>query len=253
MTLLETHNLTVSIGDCLVCRDAALHIEAGQCWGLLGRNGSGKTTLLRALAGLHRPDGGAVELLGQPLRMLSRRVIAQRLGLLLQDEALPFPVTVEAAVLAGRHAHLPPFGWERAEDRRLAHEALEAVGMAPFAHRLTSSLSGGERRRVAIATLLAQAPAVMLLDEPTNHLDLDQQIRILRLLHQRMGRMRALVMSLHDINMALRFCDRLILLDDEGLHTGPAAQLGTAERLSTLYGHPLTVLEGPTGPVLIPQ
>ncbi|HIP53714.1 MAG TPA: ABC transporter ATP-binding protein, partial [Chromatiales bacterium] len=185
MTLLEGRGLHIRIGEHQVCRDAHLRIHSGQCWGLLGRNGSGKTTLLRALAGLHPLEEGEIRLEESPLRSLPRRAIARRLGLLLQEDAFPFPVTVEEAVLTGRHPHLPPLGWESAKDRRIAHDALAAVRMTGFAQRLTSTLSGGERRRVAIATLLAQAPILMLLDEPTNHLDLDQQIRILTLLRER--------------------------------------------------------------------
>ncbi|MEJ2688162.1 MAG: ABC transporter ATP-binding protein, partial [Gammaproteobacteria bacterium] len=176
MTLLATRELAVRIADVRVCSGLDLTVEAGQCWCVLGRNGVGKTTLLHALAGLGNPAAGAVYMDGIPLHEVPAAARARHLGLLLQDHSDPFPATVLDTVLIGRHPHLGLWRWEGPEDYRRARRALEAMGLAGFEQREIHTLSGGERRRVGLATLLTQDPAVYLLDEPTNHLDLHHQI-----------------------------------------------------------------------------
>lgn len=243
MSLLSTRQLRVEVGGKLVCRELELALQAGQCWGLLGANGAGKSTLLHTLAGLRPPAAGEVRLQGQPLQRLSRRRIAAQLGLLPQDSADPLPATVLETALIGRHPHLQAWQWESAGDVELAREALAAVELAELAEREVGTLSGGERRRLAAATLLAQAPAIYLLDEPANHLDLRHQVGLLSLLRER-ARPGALMMSLHDINLAARFCDHLLLLFGDGeVMAAPAAQALEPVHLQRLYGHPIAIVD----------
>ena len=239
--LLETKGLRVEIGGKRVCDGLDLAIGAGECWGVLGGNGVGKSTLLHTLAGLREVAGGEIRLDGEPLTALPRRRVAQRLGLLLQDHGDPFPATVLETALIGRHPHLHAWQFEGEEDRRIAEAALAAVELAGFEPRMVATLSGGERRRLGLATLLVQDPALMLLDEPANHLDLRHQIRLLRMVAQLThGQPKAAVMVLHDPNLAARFCDRLLLLFDDGeTLAGPAEELLTEEQLTRLYGHPV--------------
>ena len=243
MPVLEARKLTVTIGGNTVCRELSFRIEPGQSWGLLGANGVGKTTLLHTLAGLRAPASGEVRLDGEPIASLPRRQVAIRLGLLPQDSADALPSTVLETALIGRHPHLSAWQWESAEDIALAQQALAAVELSELAARAVDTLSGGERRRLAIATLLTQAPAVYLLDEPANHLDLRHQVGLLALLREHAGN-GALLMSLHDLNLAARFCDHLLLLfgDGEAL-AAPAEEALTASNLTRLYGHPITVIE----------
>ena len=138
------------------------------------------------------------------------------LGLLTQTTEDPFPSTVLDTVLIGRHPHIDFWRWESDADRELARTALAAVGLATFADREIATLSGGERRRVAIATLLAQNPDVFLLDEPINHLDPHHQIDVLRLLRAQADAGHAVVMSLHDAGLAARFADRVLMLFGDG-------------------------------------
>ena len=166
--LLESHNLDIRIGGQQICREANFEFRAGECWGILGMNGAGKTTLLHTLAGLRPPESGQICLNGQPLHHMSRRSIARQLGLMLQDTPDPFPATVLDTALIGRHPHLSRWQWESARDIEQAQAALEQVHLQGFEHRQVNTLSGGERRRLALATLLVQAPAMLLLDEPTN-------------------------------------------------------------------------------------
>jgi len=241
MSLLATEGLAIEIGGKRIAGGLDLAVHAGQSWAVLGANGAGKTTLLHTLAGLRPPAAGRVLLDGRPLDGLGRRDIARRLGILLQDSEDPFPSTVLETALIGRHPHIGAWQWESPEDQRRAHDALAQVGLESIANRPVDTLSGGERRRLALATLLAQDPAVHLLDEPSNHLDLHHQIHLLGHLRERItGTGGALVMALHDVNLAARFCDHVLLIFGDGqVRHGPAEELLLTGHLSCLYHHPV--------------
>ena len=205
-----------------------------------GRNGAGKTTLLTTLAGLRAPAAGTIEIDGRPLSTFEPRELARFRGLLPQDDSDPFPATALETVLIGRHPHLSRWRWEGAEDLRIARQALSAADLAGAESRDVRTLSGGERRRVALATLLAQQPRLFLLDEPSSHLDLAHQVATLdRLVSLARTEHRSVVMALHDVNLAMRYCDHALLLDRGEGEAGPAEELLTRERLSVLYGVPL--------------
>lgn len=243
--LLEARELTVSVGGKQVCRGLNLVVHGGECWGILGVNGVGKTTLLHTLAGLKMPEAGDVFLNGQALAGMKRRKVARTCGLMPQDSDDAFPSTVMETVLIGRHPHLSAWAWESAEDERIACSALESVGLAGMEKRLTHTLSGGERRRLALATLLAQNPALLLLDEPVNHLDLHHQIETLELLtRQASQHSKTLLMVLHDVNLAARYCNRLLLLFGDGAALqGTVDEVLNTENLARLYHHPVRSVE----------
>ncbi len=247
--------LTVSIGTVQICMQLDLALQPSDHWCILGRNGAGKTTLLHTLAGLHAADAGQVRLHGARLESLTRMAIARGIGLLLQDIDTAFPATVLETALVGRHPWLGALQWESEDDRARAREALRATGLADLEGRMTDTLSGGERRRLELATVLTQNPDVYLLDEPTNHLDLHQQIRILDLLQKLAEReQRTLCMTLHDINLAIRYCNRFLLLFGDGeTAQGDRNSVLTAENLERLYQHPLQRINTSTGPVWLPK
>ena len=252
-TLLCARALNVAIAGRSVCRALDLAIAPGECWAMLGRNGAGKTTLLHTLAGLRAPLSGAIELDGRPLNALTLREIARLRGLLPQDDSDAFPATVRETVLIGRHPHLSRWQAEGPNDIRIARDALSAVGMEGTETRDVRTLSGGERRRVALAALLAQQPALFLLDEPSSHLDLHHQLALLeRLTALARERGGALMMVLHDVNLAARFCDHALLLDAGDAVAGAAGELLTAARLSRLYGVPLVQVSSPAGSAFVP-
>jgi len=253
-SLLATRGLTVAIAGVRVCSGLDLVVSPGQCWAVLGRNGAGKTTLLHTLAGLRSPVAGTIEFLGRSLATTGRRELARLRGLLAQDDSDAFPATVLETVLIGRHPHLSRWRWEGAEDLRIAREALVAADMAGTDARDVRTLSGGERRRVALAALLAQQPQLFLLDEPSSHLDLAHQIALLdRLVDAVRAGGKALVMVLHDINLAARYCDHALLLADGVALAGPAPELLRAERLSAVFGITLQAVPGPRGSVFTPE
>jgi len=249
MELLRAVSLDVAVAGRSLLRGLNLSVSAGQCWALLGANGAGKTTLLHTLAGLRPPQGGSLWLQGAPLARLPRRQVAQRLGLLAQDSSDSFPATVLETALIGRHPHLGRWDSESEEDVERARQALAQVELTGLESRPCHTLSGGERRRLALATLLTQAPRLMLLDEPTNHLDLSHQIGALQHLRRLAdGGEHAVLMALHDVNLAARYCDHVLLLFGDGTwQAGTAKELLNAEQLSRLYGYPVAQIAGPGG------
>lgn len=236
-TLLEAAELSVVIGRVRVADQLSLTVRPGEFWGLLGPNGVGKTTLLRTLAGVHPAISGRVELDGQALADQSRRAIARRLGMLTQDTRYAFDASCEEAALVGRHPYLNPWSRESGADRAMARQALADLGLLDLAGRSCMELSGGESRRLALATLLVQDPAVLLLDEPTNHLDPANQVTILDVLARRVReRRKGAVMALHEVNLATCYCTHVVLLYGNGeWSAGPTDQLLTERKLSRLY------------------
>lgn len=252
--LLETRSLSVSIGGKQVCHDLNLALHAGERWGLLGLNGVGKTSLLHTLGGVRVADSGEIRVDGQTRSAMPRKQLAQRLGMMLQDSDEAFPSSVMEAALIGRHPHLGAWEWEGAQDEALARAALQAVELTGFEARSTATLSGGERRRLALAALLVQNPQLMLLDEPVNHLDVHHQIGALDLLSKLAREQgKTLLMVLHDVNLAARYCDKVLLLfgDGETLQ-GEAGEMLTEANLQRLYQHPMRRVQTDGGDYFYP-
>jgi iron complex transport system ATP-binding protein len=220
-----------------VISGVSAELHRGQILGILGPNGSGKTTLLRLLCGTRVPSSGDVSLDGVPLRQMSRRAIAQRIAVVPQETHLAFEYTVLEMVLMGRHPHLGVLQLEGPHDVEVAREALAATGTGEFEARLFTTLSGGEKQRVVIASALAQASDILLLDEPTASLDLGYQLEIATLLQQ-LNRQRGVTIALstHDLNLAAAICDALVLIrDGHVLAAGETHDVLTPENVRALY------------------
>jgi iron complex transport system ATP-binding protein len=241
MTRLAAVNLALGFPGRVLCRDMQLELHPGECWAVLGNNGSGKTTLLHALAGLRPPLAGRVLLDGIELTRVGHANRARKVGLLLQEEAAAFWGTLLDYVLLGRYPHRRRLLGADAEDEALARAAIERVDLAGRETRMLSTLSGGERQRARIALILAQDPDIYLLDEPLQHLDLRHQLESLALLRDlAQQRGKAVVMVLHEPARARRFCDRaLLLFEDGGSRAGRAGELLARELLERLYGCPV--------------
>lgn len=254
MSLLQTHGLALAIGGKQVCQALDFTLEAGQCWALLGRNGIGKSTLLHCLAGLRRADAGKRLLDGDNMARLTPRQIARQVGVLFQRQEDAFPGTVMETALIGRHPYLKNWQWESEWDQQLTLKALKQLQIDHLAERQVNTLSGGERQRLALATLLTQQPKLLLLDEPSNHLDIHQQVNVLELLKtwsERPG--HATMMTLHDVNLAARFCSHALLLFGHGeIAAGTIEETLTEQNLERLYLHPIRRVAGEWGQAFLP-
>ena len=241
---LEARVLTVVVGGKRVCGALEVQLRAGELVAVLGPNGAGKTTLLHTLAGLREPASGAVLLSGDDLCTLPRKRVAQRLGLMMQHHDDPFPTTVLETALIGRHPHIGFWMWESAEDVTRARAALAAFDLAGLEERDVHTLSGGERRRLAAATVMVQDPQVFLLDEPTDGLDPRHAAQLLASFRALADVGRTVLVSMHDVNEATRVADRVLLLFGDGQTLfGPMAEVLTTANLERLYGIPLAAVQ----------
>jgi iron complex transport system ATP-binding protein len=237
--MLTCSALTVSVADRLLVRDLTFNLARGDVICLLGPNGVGKSLTLHTLAGLRTPRDGSVRLGGDDLTRLKRRQIARRLGLLLQDDAETFPATALGTALMGRHPHLGNAATESPDDLKRARDALSVMNLHGFEDRLVSTLSGGERRRLAMARLLTQDPDVLLLDEPVNHLDPRHQIDALEHVNALAASGRGVIMTLHDPSLVMRFASHALLLFSNGSWTLDKTHAAlTPANLTRLFGIP---------------
>ena len=253
MTTLTTDELIIDIPGRTPGVPLNLSLQPGQVWGVLGPNGVGKTTLLHTLAGLREPRSGRLILDGIPLADIRRKRVSQQMGLVFQDRQDGFPATALETALIGRHPWLSPWQMEGGEDLAIAEQALAALDVIHLRDRLVNTLSGGERQRVAIATLMTQAPAIWLLDEPTNHLDLQHQTSVMKILRNQAASGRAVFMCLHDLNLAARWCDQILLLYPDGQACwGRARDMLVNSALESLFGQRLLSAELDGYPVFVP-
>jgi iron complex transport system ATP-binding protein len=233
-----------------------LDIASGQVTAIIGPNGSGKSTLLRILAGILVPSRGEVRLAGRLMQELPRRDIARQLGYLPQSSSAEYDYTVEEIVCMGRYPHLTGLGILTRHDWERIDAALILTELQAFRQRPLSHLSGGERKRAFLASVLAQEPRVLLLDEPTNELDLHHQVSLAQLLRRLAGDGMGIVIVTHDVNLASLFADRLLVLcKGTCLADGPSEQVLTQELVNAVYGSQLMVLPHPQlkRPVLLPM
>jgi iron complex transport system ATP-binding protein len=244
--VLQGQDLAFGYGASDVLRGVSIEVPTNGFVGILGPNGSGKTTLLRVLAGTIRPSGGSVTLDGVDLARIPRQHLARRMAVVPQETRLAFDFSVLEVVLMGRYPHLGRFEVEGPADLVIARDALVSTGTANFADRPFTTLSGGEKQRVIIASALAQIAApgsdpnsgFLLLDEPTVALDLAYQLEIAHLL-QLLQRQRqvAIAVSTHDLNFAAAFCRSLVLLKHgRVLAAGPTADVLRPDLIRELYG-----------------
>ena len=234
--LFSCQHLSIAVAGRTLVQDLSFTVGPGELLAVLGRNGTGKTLTMHTLAGLRAAAGGQARLHGADVAAARRQQTARHLALLPQHVDDIFPATVIDTVMIGRHPHIGRFQWETAEDHAIGRAALAAVGLDALARRDVLTLSGGERRRLAIAQILAQQPDVYLLDEPTNHLDPQHQLDALRLFREKADEGAAVIASLHDVNLAVRYANRCLLLFGDGRwELGPIDEILDEARLSTLY------------------
>ncbi|MEU8901200.1 ABC transporter ATP-binding protein [Nocardia sp. NPDC048505] len=253
---LAAENVTLGYGDRVIVDGLDLEIPAGVVTTVIGPNGCGKSTLLRSLGRLLKPQHGQVVLDGKAISSMKTKDVARVVGMLPQTPVAPEGLTVADLVARGRHPHQSWLRQWSATDEAEVLTALEQTGIADLADRPLDELSGGQRQRAWISMALAQGTDILLLDEPTTYLDLAHSLEVLDLvdrLHDDMG--RTVVMVLHDLNLAIRYSDQLIVMrSGRIIAQGAPADIISAELLREVFGLSATVLEDPVSgrPMIVP-
>lgn len=237
-----------------VLRGVDLRVHGGEVVGLIGPNGAGKSTLVHVVSRVLPLRGGSIALADVPLERYGRRALAQTLAVVPQAAALPDGFLVVELVRMGRMPYARPWGAPDAADEAEVERAMRCTGVWQLAERRIETLSGGERQRVVLARALAQQPRMLVLDEPTSHLDLRYQAEMLRSARAAADAGVAVLLVLHDLNLAARACDRIVLLHDgHVMADGPPAQVLERERLERAYRTSLEVVSAPEGPLVVPR
>ena len=237
MTVLSANNLTVKGNFGPILESISLTFGPGELVGLIGPNGSGKTTLLRSLLGLLEPTDGDITLDGRALGTWSRTDIANRLGYLAQGAPCHWPMTVERIVELGRLPHNKSWLTSDAESQNIIENTLRLTGISHLRHRVVTSLSGGERTLVMIARCLVGRAGILLADEPVTGLDPRHQIEIIECLCSRVTENTGVVIVLHDLNLAVQYCTRLILINNGRVAAeGSPTSVLVSENLAQVYG-----------------
>lgn len=233
-----------------------LSLVSGEILGIIGPNGSGKSTLLRIASGILTPLEGRVRLQDKNLKEIDRRTVARHLGYLPQELASEYDITVKDTVCMGRYPYTKAFGSLSQADHDAVQKSLRLTGMLGQSYRRLSQLSGGERKRAFLASVLAQEPRLLLLDEPTGALDIHHQVSFFWLLLNLAREGMGVMVVTHNINLASLFSDRLLLLDQGKPHAlGSPAQVLTHENVHSIYGRDILMETHPeTGrPTLLPR
>ncbi|MEU0157389.1 ABC transporter ATP-binding protein [Streptomyces sp. NPDC006261] len=252
---LAARGVTVGYGGRAVIDDLDVAIPSGVVTTIIGPNGCGKSTLLRTLTRLLKPASGTVVLDGEDIVKLRTRDVAKKLGLLPQAPVAPEGLTVGDLVARGRHPHQSWLRQWSSDDAGVVERALAMTGVADLADRPVDSLSGGQRQRVWISMTLAQGTDLLLLDEPTTYLDLAHAIDVLDLVDDLHESGCTVVMVLHDLNLATRYSDNLIVMRAGSiLAQGHPRDVITAELLHEAFGLQAKVIDDPVGdrPLIVP-
>lgn len=253
---LGAENVTLGYGDRVIVDGLSVAITPGVLTTVIGPNGCGKSTLLRSLGRLLRPRDGRVLLDGKAISTMRTKDVARIVGMLPQSPVAPEGLTVADLVARGRHPHQSWFRQWSGTDETEVTTALEQTGIADLADRPLDELSGGQRQRAWISMALAQGTDILLLDEPTTYLDLAHSIEVLDLvdrLHADLG--RTVVMVLHDLNLAIRYSDQLVVMrDGRVVAAGAPGEVVSVELLREVFDLDATVLEDPVSgrPMIVP-
>ena len=243
---IDARDVTYEVDGKILLHGVDLRASEGQLVGLIGPNGAGKSTLLRTISGALGHRDGVVRLEGADIKSLSSREVATGLALVPQIAPYTHGFTAVELVLMGRYPHLGRFQIEGSKDEGIARDAMRLTETEPFADRTLDTLSGGERQRVFVARALAQQPRILLLDEPTSNLDVLHQLKVLDLVRQLVDDGLTAVAAIHDLNLAARYCDRLVLLQDgRVLAVGTPAEVLSPETIESAFGVKSAVYRDP--------
>lgn len=236
MTLLKAENLSVTLGGQAILQDVSFAVEAGKVVGLIGANGAGKSTALKAVLDIVRPNGGCITVGDRDVADLTARDRARQISYVPQGAPVHWPLTAERLVSLGRIPHLTPWQQMRETDAAMVRRVMEETDCWRFRDRLVTTLSGGERSRVMLARTMAVGAPFMLADEPTASLDPLHQLQVMDIMRRQAESGTGVLVVLHDLSFAHRFCDELVLLHKGCvLAAGAPADVLTDENLETAF------------------
>ncbi len=252
--IIHSTNLTYNRADWQL-NIADFTLKSGEFLGIIGANGAGKSTFLRLLAGVLKPASGTINLLDKSITAYERSAVARIIGYLPQENFCQYNATVYETVELGRFPHKGGFAALSPRDREVIEESLELTGLVAYSRRRLSELSGGERKRVFLASVLALEPQALLLDEPVAALDLHHQSEFFRLLRRLSRKGMAIAVVTHELNLASLFCSEIMLLSNGKLmKRGSSPEILDAEMIEKVYGKGLSVFTHPTcqAPIVLP-
>ena len=249
--MLSVRNLRFSYGSREVLHGLSFDADENSIVSILGPNGVGKTTLLRCICRLHAPASGTVEVDGRSLESMKMRELAHHIAYVPQRSRTS-RATVFDSILIGRR---PYIDWTVSDnDKRMVWDVIDRLGLRDLALKYVDQISGGEFQKVQIARAVVQTPKVLILDEPTNNLDISNQYRTMELIHD-MARSEGLctVMTMHDINLAAQFSDRLLFVRDGSVAAYGGPEIITEELVREVYGVDTDILDHNGLPVVVPR
>ncbi|UXI04121.1 Fe(3+) dicitrate ABC transporter ATP-binding protein FecE [Photobacterium sp. TY1-4] len=253
--MLHAMNVTVGYGEKAILHNLSVTIPQGKVTALIGPNGCGKSTLLKTLSRVITPSSGQVQLNGRPLSKWVTKAIAQHISLLPQNLLHPEGITVRQLVEYGRTPYVSHWGRLKSEDRHIVEQAMVRTGVDEFQHTLLDGLSGGQRQRAWIAMILAQDTEIVMLDEPTTFLDLSHQIELMQIIRDMQATGKTVVVVLHDLNQAARYCDHLVVLKQGVIEAeGAPEAIMTHQLLNDVFSVKAKVVADPVSgtPLCVP-
>ncbi|MBF2056260.1 MAG: ABC transporter ATP-binding protein [Cyanobacterium sp. T60_A2020_053] len=251
---LNSYNLSGGYEGRTIVHNLDLDIHSGEWLSLVGANGSGKSTFLKLLSRILSPSQGKVLLDGKEIYALPPAVVAKRIAILPQQQTIPSGLTVRQLVALGRTPHQSWYQWDLTkEDREAVDLALAETDLTAKSERPVTQLSGGERQRAFLALALAQNPQILLLDEPTTYLDIHYQLQLLDLLKKLHRQGLTIITVLHEINLAVRYSDRLAFLRGGRLFTvGKTEEVLTVENIAQVFDVQVAIISTPVGEQICP-
>ncbi len=242
---LEVKDISYSYNEQIIFENISFRVTHGEFIGIIGPNGSGKSTLLKNLYRTLKPKSGTIFLDGKDLYKLTSKKVAKKIGVVGQENTVPFDFKVEEIVAMGRSPYKKLFSSDTIEDREIIKNSLRQIGMEAIANKNYSNLSGGEKQRVLIARVLAQQPEILILDEPTNHLDIHHQLQIFDLIK---SLKLTVLAAIHDLNIAALYCDKIFVIKNGKIYkSGSPEEVLTSQLIYEVYGiqaditvHPIT-------------
>jgi iron complex transport system ATP-binding protein len=247
MLTLRLDNVNLGYGGQTILKNISLEAKPGELVGVIGPNGSGKSTLLKSIIRMLKPYSGQIFIDGNSLDKLKHNDLAQLVAIVPQNPVLPELFTALEVVLMGRTPHLGLLRYESSKDLAIVQKSMEVTQTEHLAERRIGEISGGEKQRLVIARALAQEPKILLLDEPTAHLDINYQVETLELVRRLCIEQDLIVLiALHDLNLAVQYCNRLIILNRGKIHSqGPPEVVINADTIKEVYGVDVCVCPHP--------